>query len=187
MLAGAERILWSSDYPHISADWPYSYKTIQSSLSGATPEERELILHGNALMTGSFRDRKLWDLASAEPPLSLPLQAADLADFGRGNSFAVTYFGPKFTNHNPKAEDGIEGFRALLAGVKKQFSGLRVDVKRAFADGDFVILHVHIKLQPEELGLAVVEVFRLEHGKIVEHWDVRQPMLDKSLNSNGMF
>jgi len=100
---------------------------------------------------------------------------------------AVTYFGPKFTNHNPRAEDGIDGFRALLAGVKKQFPGLQVDVKRAFADGDFVILHVHIMLQPEELGLAVVEIFRLEHGKIVEHWDVRQPMPEKSLNSNGMF
>ena len=100
---------------------------------------------------------------------------------------AVTYFGPKFTNHNPRAEDGIDGFRALLVGVKKQFPGLQVDVKRAFADGDFVILHVHIMLQPEELGLAVVEIFRLEHGKIVEHWDVRQPMPEKSLNSNGMF
>jgi len=100
---------------------------------------------------------------------------------------AVTYFGPKFKNHNPRAEDGVEGFRTLLAGVKKQFPGLQIDVKRAFADGDFVILHVHIKLQPEELGLAVVEIFRLEHGKIVEHWDVRQPMPDQSLNSNGMF
>jgi predicted SnoaL-like aldol condensation-catalyzing enzyme len=100
---------------------------------------------------------------------------------------AVSYFGPKFTNHNPRAQDGVEGFRALLAGVKAQFPGLQIDVKRAFADGDFVILHVQIRLQPEELGLAVVEIFRLEHGKIVEHWDVRQAMPDKSLNANGMF
>lgn len=100
---------------------------------------------------------------------------------------AVTYFGPKFTNHNPRAEDGVEGFRALLSGVKQQFSTLRVDVKRAFADGEFVILHVHLELQPDDAGLAIVEIFRLEHGKIVEHWDVRQPMPDKSLNSNGMF
>ena len=100
---------------------------------------------------------------------------------------AVTYFGPKFINHNPRAEDGVEGFRALLLGVKKQFPGLRIDVKRAFADGEFVILHVHLKLQPEEPGLAIVEIFRLEHGKIVEHWDVRQAMPDQSHNSNGMF
>jgi predicted TIM-barrel fold metal-dependent hydrolase len=45
---GAERILWSSDYPHISADWPYSWRTIQSSMSGVSPEERNLILHKNA-------------------------------------------------------------------------------------------------------------------------------------------
>lgn len=100
---------------------------------------------------------------------------------------AVTYFGPKFTNHNPRAQDGVEGFRALLRSVKEQFPDLRVDVKRAFADGEFVILHVHIALRPDEPGLAVVEIFRLEHGKIVEHWDVRQPMPDESLNSNGMF
>ena len=45
---GANRVLWSSDYPHISADWPYSYKTIQSSMTGVPADERELILHGNA-------------------------------------------------------------------------------------------------------------------------------------------
>jgi predicted SnoaL-like aldol condensation-catalyzing enzyme len=100
---------------------------------------------------------------------------------------AVSYLGPKFINHNPRAVDGVEGFRALILGVKTQFPSLRVDVKRVFGDGEFVILHVHLKLQPDELGLAVVEIFRLEHGKIVEHWDVRQPMPDTSLNSNGMF
>lgn len=45
---GAERILWSSDYPHVSADWPHSWRTIQASFSGVSPEERALILHGNA-------------------------------------------------------------------------------------------------------------------------------------------
>jgi predicted TIM-barrel fold metal-dependent hydrolase len=45
---GAERILWSSDYPHISADYPYSWRTIQASLAGVPASERGLILHGNA-------------------------------------------------------------------------------------------------------------------------------------------
>ena len=100
---------------------------------------------------------------------------------------AVTYFGPRFIQHNPRSKDGIEGFRALLQDVKKQFPGLRSDVKRVFADGGFVILHVHVKLQPDELGLAIVEIFRLEHGKIVEHWDVRQPIPETAANTNGMF
>jgi len=45
---GAERILWSSDYPHISTDWPNSWRTIQASFSGIPPEERRLILAANA-------------------------------------------------------------------------------------------------------------------------------------------
>ena len=45
---GAERILWSSDYPHISADWPHSWRTIQASLSGVSPADARLILAGNA-------------------------------------------------------------------------------------------------------------------------------------------
>ena len=43
---GAERILWSSDYPHISTDWPNSWRTIQASFSGISPQERRLILAG---------------------------------------------------------------------------------------------------------------------------------------------
>jgi uncharacterized protein len=45
---GVERILWSNDYPHISADWPFSWRTIQSAFSGVPTEERQLILAGNA-------------------------------------------------------------------------------------------------------------------------------------------
>jgi predicted TIM-barrel fold metal-dependent hydrolase len=45
---GAERVLWCSDYPHISADWPNSWRTIQASMSGMARHDRELILAGNA-------------------------------------------------------------------------------------------------------------------------------------------
>ena len=45
---GAERVLWSSDYPHISADWPSSWRVIQSSMSGISLDDRQLILAGNA-------------------------------------------------------------------------------------------------------------------------------------------
>lgn len=100
---------------------------------------------------------------------------------------AATYLGPHFIQHNPRSKDGVEGFRALLQDVKKQFPGLRSDVKRAFADGDFVMLHVHVRLQPQEPGLAIVEIFRLEQGRIVEHWDVRQPVPETAANTNGMF
>jgi predicted TIM-barrel fold metal-dependent hydrolase len=51
---GVERILWSSDYPHISADWPNSWKTIQASMSGVPSAERHLMLAGNAVRLYHF-------------------------------------------------------------------------------------------------------------------------------------
>ena len=59
--------------------------------------------------------------------------------------------------------------------------------KRVFADGDFVILHVHGVREPGERGVAIIDIFRLEKGKIVEHWDVVQPIPEKPANNNGMF
>ncbi|MBR0751706.1 ester cyclase [Bradyrhizobium jicamae] len=100
---------------------------------------------------------------------------------------AAAYLGPHFIQHNPRSKDGVEGFRALFQDLKTQFPGVRADVKRAFSDGDFVVLHVHAKLQPEDLGLAIVDMFRLEGGKIVEHWDVRQAIPETAANANGMF
>ena len=100
---------------------------------------------------------------------------------------AAPYFGPRYIQHNPGAPDGIEGFKAFIALRKEKFPNARSEIKRAFADGDYVILHVHAVREPGERGVAVVDLFRLENGKIVEHWDVVQPIPEKTANSNGMF
>ena len=85
------------------------------------------------------------------------------------------------------AADGIEGFKAFIAMRKEKTPHARSEIKRAFADGDFVILHVESHREPGDRGVAIVDIFRLENGKIVEHWDVIQPIPEKSANSNGMF
>lgn len=147
-------------------------------------------------------DRRTFGLGAAAAAAAAPAHAAD--DVREANKrtvlafyeaaltrsdidAAVAHFGPRFINHNPRSKEGVDGFRALMQDLKAQFPARRIDVKRVFADGDFVLLHVHIKLQPEDLGLAIVDMFRLEHGKIVEHWDVRQPVPETAANTNGMF
>jgi predicted SnoaL-like aldol condensation-catalyzing enzyme len=100
---------------------------------------------------------------------------------------AAKYFGPRYIQHNPLAADGIEGFRKFLEFRKQKFPNAKSVVKRAFADGDFVILHVHAMREPGERGVAIVDIFRLENGKIVEHWDVIQEVPEKPANRNGMF
>ena len=51
---GVENMLWSSDYPHISADWPYSWRSIQAAMSGVPHDEREQLLAGNAVRLYGF-------------------------------------------------------------------------------------------------------------------------------------
>jgi predicted SnoaL-like aldol condensation-catalyzing enzyme len=100
---------------------------------------------------------------------------------------ASTYFGPRYIQHNPGAPDGIEGFKAFIAQRKEKFPNARSEIKRAFAEGDYVILHVHGVREPGERGVAIIDIFRLENGKIVEHWDVVQPIPEKTANTNGIF
>jgi predicted SnoaL-like aldol condensation-catalyzing enzyme len=100
---------------------------------------------------------------------------------------ASKYFGPRYTQHNPNAADGPEGFKALLQFLKEKFPASRSEIKRVFADGDYVILHVHAVREPGTRGVAIVDIFKLENGKIVEHWDVVQPIPEKAANANGMF
>jgi len=100
---------------------------------------------------------------------------------------ASKYFGPKYIQHNPGAPDGIEGFKGFIAFRKEKFPNAHSEIKQVFADGDYVILHVHAVPTPGDRGSAIVDIFRLENGKIVEHWDVVQPIPEKTANSNTMF
>jgi hypothetical protein len=59
-------------------------------------------------------------------------------------------------------------------------------VKRIFAEGDFVMVHMHAKREPAEDGLAIVDIFRLDAGRLVEHWEVRQPIEQSKLHANSM-
>src|ERR1700693_2111784 len=100
---------------------------------------------------------------------------------------AAKYFGPRYTQHNPNAPDGPEGFKSFLQFLKEKFPNSRSEIKRVFADGDYVILHVHAVREPGTRGNAIIDIFKLENGKVVEHWDVVQPIPEKAANTNGMF
>ena len=100
---------------------------------------------------------------------------------------AAKYFGPKYIQHNPGAPDGIEGFKGFLGFLREKFPNSKSEIKKVFADGDYVILHVHAVREPGTRGRAIVDIFRLENGKIVEHWDVAQDIPEKMPHNNGMF
>jgi predicted SnoaL-like aldol condensation-catalyzing enzyme len=100
---------------------------------------------------------------------------------------ALAYVGDRYTQHNPNAADGPEGFRKFIGFLREKFPNSHSEIKRSFVDGDYVILHVHAVREPGTKGNAIVDIFKLENGKIVEHWDVVQPIPENPANSNTMF
>jgi len=100
---------------------------------------------------------------------------------------ASKYMGPKYTQHNPNAADGATGLQAFLKFLRERYPNSHSEIKRVFADGDYVILHVHAIREHGTRGNAIVDIFRLENHKIVEHWDVNQEIPEKAANTNGMF
>ncbi|MDX1838387.1 polyketide cyclase [Legionella taurinensis] len=100
---------------------------------------------------------------------------------------AETYMGPWYIQHNPLAKDGIEGFKQYVDYLKSTYPESHSEIKRVLAEGDYVILHVHSIKEPGTRGQAIIDIFRLENNKIVEHWDVVQNIPENAANSNGMF
>jgi predicted SnoaL-like aldol condensation-catalyzing enzyme len=100
---------------------------------------------------------------------------------------ALAYVGNRYVQHNPNAPDGPDGFRKFIGFLREKFPSSHSEIKRSFVDGDFVILHVHSVREPGSRGRAIVDIFKLENGKIVEHWDVVQDIPENPANNNTMF
>jgi len=60
-------------------------------------------------------------------------------------------------------------------------------VRRVIAEGDFVVIYGLVRHKPEDLGVALVHIFRCEKERIKELWDLGQPVPEESPNQYGMF
>jgi predicted SnoaL-like aldol condensation-catalyzing enzyme len=97
------------------------------------------------------------------------------------------YGGEYYIQHNPQIPDGFEAFVGFVEGFTTQFPQLSVEFYRTAAEGDLVVTHSLLKTSPEDRGSAAADFFRLEDGKLVEHWDVIQPVPESAANEHPMF
>ena len=95
------------------------------------------------------------------------------------------YVGPKYIQHNPRLPDGPEAAVRLLSQVVTPDS--IAEIKRVVAENDLVMVHWHSRANAQDRGRAVVDIFRVANGKVVEHWDVIQPVPESPVNENSMF
>lgn len=94
---------------------------------------------------------------------------------------------PAYKQHNPFAADGAQPAIDFLSARFKKHPQAKNVIKRVIAEGDLVVLHVHSTLNAKDRGRAIVDIFRVKDGKVVEHWDVIQKIPAKSRNDNTMF
>jgi predicted SnoaL-like aldol condensation-catalyzing enzyme len=108
--------------------------------------------------------------------------------FGGNPEKAVAdHIGDRYIQHNPQAPDGPDAFIAFVHYLRERYPELELDIKRVIGEGSLVVTHSHLILEPGKAGQALADFFRLEDGKVVEHWDVVQDVPETSANSNGMF
>lgn len=98
-----------------------------------------------------------------------------------------TWVEPGYIQHNPLAATGRDAAIAFLEPFFQSHPDATYSIKRIIADGNLVAVHSHGKFTADDRGFAVVDILRVEHCKIAEHWDVGQAVPEKSANSNGMF
>ena len=99
----------------------------------------------------------------------------------------MTYVAPDYIQHNPLAADGRD---AAIAAIEPFFASrpeMRCEVQRILVDGNLAAVHYRLRMNPTDRGSAVVDILRLDNGRIVEHWDVFQPVPEHSNNPHPMF
>jgi predicted SnoaL-like aldol condensation-catalyzing enzyme len=111
----------------------------------------------------------------------------EMAASGKASEAYSNFVGPGFRHHNPFFEGTAQALQAGMEENARQSPNKVFEVKRVVAEGDMVVTHSHVRQKPDDLGAAVVHIFRFEQGKIVELWDLGQPIPSESINKNGMF
>jgi predicted SnoaL-like aldol condensation-catalyzing enzyme len=92
-----------------------------------------------------------------------------------------------YVQHNPFVADGKSPFVSFFKKTFAENPASKATIVRSATDGDLVYLHVHHQRNADDRGRAGVDIFRVQDGKIVEHWDVNQTIPETAANQNGMF
>lgn len=106
---------------------------------------------------------------------------------GQSREAFKLYVGPGFRHHNVYFKgDGDTLMTAIEESANKNPDKI-FEIQRALQDGDFVAVHSRVQQNKNDLGAAVIHIFRFKNKKIIELWDFGQAVPADAINENGMF
>jgi predicted SnoaL-like aldol condensation-catalyzing enzyme len=97
------------------------------------------------------------------------------------------HIAPNFRHHNPFFRGDADSLRIAMEENAAKNPNKILEIQRALEDGDFVAVHSHIRQNPGERGAAVVHIFKFQGDRVIELWDIGQPVPENSPNQNAMF
>jgi predicted SnoaL-like aldol condensation-catalyzing enzyme len=97
------------------------------------------------------------------------------------------YFAPDMIEHDPRVAGTRDSVIQYLEGRGWSGPAPKRTIHNIIVEGELGVVHHHVKLKPEDPGLMAVDIFRVRNGKVIEHWDVLQPIPANSINRHGAF
>lgn len=111
-----------------------------------------------------------------------------MAGMGKVQEAYDQYVAPSFIHHNQYFKGDRQSLLQAMQEASKTSPNKSIEIKHLYEDGDTVITHSLVTRQdPEAPAIAVVHIFRFEQDRVVELWDLGQPISKDSPNQNGMF
>ena len=97
------------------------------------------------------------------------------------------YTTTSYKEHNPTVADGQAGLIGLVTFLHKVIPTSRMYVQRAIAQGNLVLLQSHAVPVPGAPGQSIIDIFRVDHGLIAEHWDNIENVPAATANGHDLF
>jgi predicted SnoaL-like aldol condensation-catalyzing enzyme len=110
-----------------------------------------------------------------------------MAASGKFREAYQKYVGRNFRHHNPFFRGDAQSLMTAMEENAAKNPDKVLEVQRALEDGDLVAVHSRVRQKPADRGAAVVHIFKFEGDRVVELWDMGQPVPENSPNENGMF
>ncbi len=140
---------------------------------------------GHSMIDGTIKANDLKE--TADNKKLIQAMYANVFIGGDLNKIDTYISSEKYIQHNPGSPDGKDAFAYMMKMAKEQFWFKVNKTHLVLAEGDFVLVQSEGVMGGKDA--TFYDLFRVENGKVVEHWDVIEPATPKEQwkNTNGKF